>query len=142
MSEQKQEIGYYNNSTRQVIPGFNALFNALSKSHKDVDENNQVKHIENIDGYYASSFYELHSQLLEKGDDKTIGLHSEKLFTVAETNDYSWKRYNAAKVIYNAAEMLRKRGDSGDLLLSLDKKIAEIKASEPNKKILNLYRGW
>ena len=50
MSEQKQEIGYYNNSTRQVIPGFNALFNALSKSHKDVDENNQVKHIENIDG--------------------------------------------------------------------------------------------
>jgi aminopeptidase N len=99
-------------------------------------------HIENIDGYYASSFYELHSQLLEKGDDKTIGLHSEKLFTVAETNDYSWKRYNAAKVIYNAAEMLRKRGGSDDLLLSLDKKIAEIKASEPNKKIQNLYRGW
>ncbi len=100
------------------------------------------QHIEDIGSYYASSFYELHSRLLENGDTKTIALHTEKLHTVAENNEYSWKRYHAAKVIYNVAEMLRKKGKAGDLLLDLDKKIAEIKASEPNKKIQNLYRGW
>lgn len=50
MSEDRKEIGYFNNSTKQVIPGFSPLYHSLSKGRADTDENGHVKHIENIAG--------------------------------------------------------------------------------------------
>lgn len=50
MTEERREIGYFNYSSQQVIPGYSSLYNALSKTRADTDENNNLKHIENVDG--------------------------------------------------------------------------------------------
>lgn len=48
--EEKKEVGYFNNSTRQVIPGFSPLYHSFSKGAKDIDSKGTVKHVEDIAG--------------------------------------------------------------------------------------------
>lgn len=49
MSE-KQEVGYYNPSTKQVIPGYNPIFHSLSKTKQECDKNGHVSHVEQVNG--------------------------------------------------------------------------------------------
>ena len=48
--QEEKEIGYFNNSTRKVIPGYNDLYHSLSKKQGETDKDGYVKHFENING--------------------------------------------------------------------------------------------
>jgi len=50
MKKERKEIGYYNTSTREVIPGYSVTYNALSSKASELDENGMKKFVENING--------------------------------------------------------------------------------------------
>jgi aminopeptidase N len=95
-----------------------------------------------INGFYASAFFEFYAKMLFTAPQGDISKHSDLLKVVAEKDDYSWKRYHAAKAIFNVSQRLKVEDKFPKLVAQLDKKIKEIKDNETNPRIQNLYRGW
>ena len=100
------------------------------------------KNAVDIDGFYASKFFSLYTELLLKADKDTIEKHTMLLSNIAQEDDYNWKRYHAAKVIKAGSDTLGNRDGFDTLVQQLDRYIAIIKASEKSTRIQNLYRGW
>lgn len=100
------------------------------------------KNAVDIDGFYASKFFSLYTELLLKADKATIEKHTMLISTVAQEDGYNWKRYHAAKVIKSATDKFSSQSEMTDLVQQLDRYIAIIKASEKSNRIQNLYRGW
>jgi len=100
------------------------------------------KNAPQINGFYASAFFEFYSKMLVTAQKDDISKHSDLLKTVAENDDYSWKRYHAAKAIFNMSQRLKIEKKFPTLVEQLDEKIKEIKGNEKNPRIQNLYSGW
>lgn len=92
MSEDRQEIGYFNNSTKQVIPGFNALFHSLSKGRNDVDKNGQVRHVENIAGSPREIMLNLKGQFKLDNANRGGARLWVRIYDAAELNSHMEKQ--------------------------------------------------
>jgi aminopeptidase N len=100
------------------------------------------KNAVDIDGFYASKFFSLYTELLLKADKATIEKHTMLISNIAQEDPYNWKRYHAAKVIKAGSDTLGERDGFESVVQQLDRYIAIIKASEKSSRIQNLYRGW
>ncbi len=95
-----------------------------------------------INGFYASAFFEFYAEMLSAATETDIKKHSERLQEVAEQDSYSWKRYHAAKALFNVMQLLKVEKRLPELAIELENKIDAIKVKESNPRIQSLYGGW